>query len=146
MEKRMETIYEAIKFVLKSEKLNDLLRNAGVELGEYGECNIEQFLTRYSIYKKADNGNYGDTTADILANLYDMIPDLLIAIYNDPKDNVTRERFLKIVGILDRFGVRTNLELNAIMRKQLKRGSKHLPSEEQLEEFVKTIIPERKAQ
>ena len=146
MEKQIKEIYDVLKFDLKSKKLNTLLGNADVELGEYGKYNMEQFLTIYNIYNKAENGFYSVEVADTLRSLYDMSLELIVDITKNPKDEEKRDRFLAIANIFTIYGIRTSVELNAVMKRQLKKGSKSLPSEERFHELVKKIIPQRKAQ
>ena len=142
MKKQIKDIYGELNFNLKSRQLNSLLGKTDVELGEYGNCNIEQFLTIYNIYNKADEGLYSEKTADTLCSLYGMLVELLIDMTQNPRDEEKCNRFLAISNILNIYGVRTNIELNATMRRYLKKGTKKLPSEERLHELVKTIFPQ----
>lgn len=150
MKKRIKDIYYELNFNLKSRPLSSLLGDSDVELGEYGKCTIEQFLTIYNIYNKADEGLYSEKTADTLCSLYGMLVGLLIDMTQNPRDEEKCNQFLAIANILNIYGVRTNIELNATMRRYLKKGTKNLPSEERLHQLVKKIfpqgIPERKAQ
>ena len=142
MEKLMQETFDNLNFALKSCKLEELIGDEG----KYGKYNTEQFLTVYNIYNKADNGYYSLKAAEVLHSLYDVELDLLIDITKNPKDEVPRKQFLAIEYIFNIYGIRTNIGLNAIARRNLKRGSKTLPSEEKLFELVKKIFPQEKAQ
>ena len=144
MDKKLEKVYEELKFYIGSKRLKDLLHDTDIDLGEYEKYTPNQLLTIYNIYNKCDKGIYSKRVADILFLIYKIALELDIALVMNPSNKALRDRNMALYNILSIYGIRTRIDLNDIMDKKLYDGCDELPDEERLLKLVKNIIPEKK--
>ena len=135
MEIALQAVYSDLRFYIHTHKIG---KDSDLDFGKYNNYTDKQIIAIASLIKKCKKMHYSKEITKMLVELYEesLKLDYLMCLNSD--DNEMRDRYLKILRVLEPFGIRENITLNDILTIMDKKGSE-LPDSEKMLRLINII-------
>ncbi len=135
MEIALQAVYSDLRFYIHTHKIG---KDSDLDFGKYNNYTDKQIIALSSLVKKCEKMHYNKKITLMLIELYEesLKLDYLMCLNSD--DNEMRDRYLKILRVLEPFGIRENITLNDILTIMDKKGSE-LPDSEKMLRLINII-------
>ena len=135
MEIALQAVYSDLRFYIHTHKIG---KDSDLDFGKYNNYTDKQIIAIASLIKKCKKMHYSKEITKMLVELYEesLKLDYLMCLNSD--DNEMRDRYLKILRVLEPFGIRENITLNDILTIMDRKGSE-LPDSEKMLRLINII-------
>ena len=135
MEIALQAMYSELRFYTHTHKIG---KESDIDFGKYNDYTDKQIIAIASLIRKCKKMHYSKEITKMLVELYEDSLKLDILMCLNPKDNEIRDRYLKILRVLEPFGIRENITLDDILNVMDKKGSE-LPDSEKMLRLINIV-------
>lgn len=131
----LQAMYSELRFYIHTHKIG---KDSEIDFGKYNNYTDKQIIVISSLLRKCKKMHYSKEITDKLVKLYEESLKLDILVSLNPSDNALRDRYLKVLRILEPFGVRKNITLDDILTIMDNKGSK-LPDSDKMLKLINIV-------
>ena len=131
----LQAMYSELRFYIHTHKIG---KDSDLDFGKYNDYTDKQIIALSSLIKKCKKMHYSKEITLKLISLYEESIKLDYLMCLNPDDNEMRDRYLKILRVLDPFGIRDNITIDDILTIMDKKGSE-LPDSEKMYRLINIV-------